>query len=169
MPNRLIWQHTSTFPTMSNMFEEFYQSPLFAKEQKTVYRVTQITTSGAKPVKLFDMVRKITWRHTLDTVDIAQTVGSRTSHVLIFIFWSDTWVITKRQHRHSSSLSEFCCSITPFSGESKPWHLYALANTVWNKQSCEAEPGTNFISSCHLWLITGCSQWLASRSKVLGG
>ncbi len=122
-----------------------------------------------------------TWRHQIvsvntfknlglmsETVDILQSTASRT-HVLIFIFWLDTWVITKRQHRHSSSLSAFCCFITSFSREGKPWHLYALANTLWNKQSCEAEPGTNFISGCHLWLITGCSQWLASRSKVLGG
>lgn len=108
------------------------------------------------------------WGLMSETVDILQTTASRT-RVLIFIFWLDTWVITKRQHRHSSSLSAFCCFITSFSREGKPWHLYALANTLWNKQSCEAEPGTNFISGCHLWLITGCSQWLASRSKVLGG
>lgn len=70
--------------------------------------------------------------------------------LLIFIFWSDSGVITRRQQQHSGSLSTFCSSIAPLSGESKPWHLYALANTLWNKQSCEAEPGTNFISGCHL-------------------
>lgn len=67
-----------------------------------------------------------------------------------------------------SWLSVFCCSVTPSSGET-PWHLYALANTLWNKQSCEAELGTNFISSCHSWLITGGSHCLARRSKVLRG
>lgn len=164
-----------------------------SKEQKTIYSNTDYNIRCKNPfnysiwwenyIKNRNCVRKFSQKAQIpiifpivfrpwaciDTVDITQTVASRTFHVLIFIFRSDTWVITKRQHRHCSSLSAFCCSISPFSGEGKPWHLYALANTLWNKQSCEAEPGTNFISGCHLWLITGCSQWLASRSKVLGG